>query len=103
MRVDAKAEVAQDLGADPVAQTDMLESNHVPLRRRAAPGLAAGPPAFIPALYSSTKALQPLCKRRRWRGGARPRLAAGMPLDILALIALDIALIGWRADAIGAA
>src|SRR5262249_15387673 len=33
MRLDAKAEVAQDLGPQAVAQTDVLEPDHMPLRK----------------------------------------------------------------------
>jgi hypothetical protein len=42
MRVDAEREIAQDLGAQPVAQADVLESDHSPLRQYRRAGTTAG-------------------------------------------------------------
>ena len=40
LRVDAKGQIAQDLGTEAVAQPYMLEPNHVPLPARVAPHTA---------------------------------------------------------------
>jgi hypothetical protein len=49
MRVDAKSEVAQHLGTEPVAQTHVLESDHVLLRLERHPPAATPSPGFIAA------------------------------------------------------
>jgi predicted Zn finger-like uncharacterized protein len=51
MRLDAEAEITQDLRPQPVAQADVFEPDHVPLRRTARGAPSIRPP--IPSLYSS--------------------------------------------------
>src|SRR5215510_978527 len=52
MRLDAETEVAQDLGPQAIAQTDVLEPDHVPLRRAASPA-RANPTVPMRTLYSN--------------------------------------------------
>ena len=51
MRLDAEREVAQDLRPHPVAQADVLESDHTPLRQYCrAPGKPRGDRPLHPPL-----------------------------------------------------
>jgi hypothetical protein len=58
MRIDAKGQVAQDLGTEAIAQTHMLESDHLPLLRMSGwPGCGRAPlsagrePAAVDSRY----------------------------------------------------
>ena len=61
MRVDAEGEVAQDLGTEAVAQSHVLESDHVPLPPRTPPRLPLPSP---PASHNDRHdAICPTCQR----------------------------------------
>ena len=51
MAVDAEGQVAQNLGAEPIAQADIFEPDHAvlrkPLRARQGPGRRARPTGLI--------------------------------------------------------
>src|SRR5262249_31963377 len=72
MRLDAEVEVAQDLGPQAVAQTDVLEPNHVPLRRAAAPPMRT--------LYRNANSIGVGLPFGRFNGLARRLGAIGSPV-----------------------
>ena len=67
MRIDAKRKIPQDLGPDAIAQSYVLEPDHLPLPKSAR--RAAGTAVWRPAStrpYSSESALRPLPLLRAW-------------------------------------
>ena len=85
MRIDPEGQVAQNLGTDAIAQTYMLESDHVPLPARnikTRPGQARGACRSGPAGRPEPR-LRPLIAARRPFHPAFTRLRGGQSRPIL--------------------
>src|SRR5262249_21067657 len=74
MRIDAKRKIPQDLGPDAIAQSYVLEPDHLPLPKERAPsgGTAVWRPASTRP-YSSESALRRLPLLRAW--ASKPAIA----------------------------